>query len=155
MFLGQLTYPGSIPVVCLARKCLLVFLNGSLNVHLAALFHRFHYHHAHSPQQVVHSAPSDGIILTMSASGYYVTSGAKKTAGLHQLFALWGRSLCLVYFDIIRAWCYVPCGNYDNVYIRSVRCLTTLFDEPFQWPFGLAAMGHRVRWKYCACTRTY
>ena len=104
MFLGQLTYPGSIPVVCLARKYLLVFLNGtsSLNVHLAALFRRFHYHHAHNPQQVVHSAPSDGIILTMSASGYYMTPGAKKTAGFYQLFPLWGGSLCLVYLGIYK-----------------------------------------------------
>jgi len=84
MFLGQLTYPGSITVVCLARNCLLVFLNGSSNVHLAALFGCFHYHHA----QMVHIAPSDGRILTISASGYYMTSGAKKTAGFYQVFPL-------------------------------------------------------------------
>ena len=84
MFLGQLTYPGAIPVVCLARNCLLVFLNGSSNVHLAALFGRFHYHHA----QVVHIAPSDGRILTISAGGYYMTSGAKKTACVYQFFTL-------------------------------------------------------------------
>ena len=75
---------GSIPVVCLARNCLLVFLNGSSNVHLAALFGCFHYHHA----QMVHIAPSDGRILTISASGHYMTSGAKKTACVYQFFLL-------------------------------------------------------------------
>ena len=84
MFLGQLTYPSSIPVVCLARNYLLVFLNGSSNVNLAALFGRFHYHHT----QVVHIAPSDGRILTISAGGYYMTSGAKKTACVYQFFPL-------------------------------------------------------------------
>ena len=59
-------------------------LNGSSNVHLAALFGRFHYHHA----QVVHIAPSDGRILTISASGYYITSVAKKTACIYQFFPL-------------------------------------------------------------------
>ena len=62
---------------------------------------------AHKSQQMVHSAPPDGIIRTIPASGHYMASGAKKTAGFHQLCPLQGIYSCLRVAATFQAWCYM------------------------------------------------
>ena len=67
---------------------------------------------------MVHSAPLDGIIRTIPASGHYMASGAKKTAGFYQLFPLQGTYSCFACFGAAQAWCHMH-GETMMMYVSE------------------------------------
>ena len=89
---------------------------------------------------MVHSAPPDGIIRTIPASGHYMASGAKQTAGFHQLCPLQGIYSCLRVAATFQAWCYMHgetiLMHASEAYVAWDPCLMSIFNDPLvllQW----------------------
>ena len=142
MFLGQLTYPGSIPVVCLAWNCLLVFLNGSTCIWRlysavsTIIMHRWSIlHHlmvGYSPFQLV--------------ATIWPREQKKRHVFISSLHCRVG--LCACYISLLYKHGAACMVRLSGVCLRSVRCSETLFWWTLSMAFRLFCNGTSPEMKF-------